>query len=103
MTSLKIGGDLFNQNCVVCHGEQGRGNGPAAANLSIKPPDYGNGHLDIHTDGDIFYWIQNGISQGSPMPAFKDKLTDDQIWHLVNYVRRLRNEAGSTPAAGAGG
>ena len=100
--SLKIGADLFNKNCAVCHGEQGRGNGPAAANLSIKPPDYGNGHLDIHTDGDIFYWIQNGISQGSPMPAFKDKLTDDEIWHLVNYVRRLRNEAGSASAAGAG-
>jgi cytochrome c553 len=93
---------LFNKNCAVCHGEQGRGNGPAAASLSIKPPDYGNGHLDIHTDGDIFYWIQNGISQGSPMPAFKDKLTDDEIWNLVNYVRRLRNEAGSTSAAGAG-
>jgi len=99
--SLKIGRDLFDKNCSACHGEQGRGNGPAAANLSLKPPDYGSGHLDIHTDGDIFYWIQNGISQGSPMPAFKDKLTDDEIWHLVNYVRRLRNEAGSAPAQGA--
>jgi mono/diheme cytochrome c family protein len=97
--SLQIGQDLFEKNCVVCHGEQGRGNGPAAANLSIKPPDYGNGHLDIHTDGDVFYWIQNGISQGSPMPAFKDKLTDDEIWHVVNYVRRLRNQAtGPVPA-----
>jgi copper transport protein len=91
--SLKIGRQLFNTHCAACHGEQGRGNGPAAANLSIKPPDYGSGHLDIHTDGDIFYWIQNGISEGSPMPAFKDTLTDDEIWHLVNYVRRLRNEA----------
>ncbi len=81
--------------------KQGRGNGPAAAGLSLKPPDYGNGHLDIHTDGDIFYWIQNGISQGSPMPAFKDKLTDDQIWNVVNYVRRLRNEASGRAAAAA--
>jgi mono/diheme cytochrome c family protein/uncharacterized membrane protein len=100
--SLKTGRDLFGKNCAACHGEQGRGNGPAAADLSSKPPDYGSGHLDIHTDGDIFYWIQNGISQGSPMPAFKDKLTDDEIWHVVNYVRRLRNEAGSASAAGAG-
>ena len=93
-TSLAAGKTLFEANCAVCHGEQGRGNGPAAANLSIKPPDYGNGHLDIHTDGDIFYWIQNGFP-GSPMPAFKDKLSDDDIWNLVNYVRRLRNEASS--------
>lgn len=101
--SLKIGQQLFTENCAVCHGETGRGNGPAAAGLTLKPPDYGNGHLDIHTDGDIFYWIQNGISQGSPMPAFKDKLTDDQIWHLVNYVRRLRNEAVGAGLASAQG
>jgi mono/diheme cytochrome c family protein len=101
--SLEIGRELFNTNCAACHGEQGRGNGPAAADLSIKPPNYGSGHLDIHTDGDIFYWIQNGISEGSPMPVFKDKLTDDEIWHVVNYVRRLRNEAtDSAPAVGAG-
>jgi mono/diheme cytochrome c family protein len=97
--SLRIGREVFNTQCAACHGRQGRGNGLAAASLSIKPPDYGNGHLDIHTDGDIFYWIQNGISQGSPMPAFKEKLTDDEIWHVVNFVRRLRNEAtGPAPA-----
>ena len=102
-SSLKIGQQVFTENCAVCHGEAGRGNGPAAAGLSLKPPDYGNGHLDIHTDGDIFYWIQNGISQGSPMPAFKDKLTDDQIWNVVNYVRRLRNEAGTSKPPVASG
>jgi copper transport protein len=98
--SLQIGQGVFEKHCAVCHGGQGRGNGPAAATLPIKPPDYGNGHLDIHTDGDVFYWIQNGISQGSPMPAFKDQLTDEEIWHAVNYVRRLRNEAtGPAPAS----
>jgi mono/diheme cytochrome c family protein len=99
--SLKIGQQVFAENCAVCHGEQGRGAGPAAAGLSLKPPDYGTGHLDIHTDGDIFYWIQNGVSQGSPMPAFKDKLTDDQIWNAVNYVRRLRHEATGPVASAA--
>jgi len=100
--SLAIGQKLFVENCAVCHGEQGRGNGPAAAQLSPKPPDFGNGHLDIHTDGDVFFWIQNGPSQNSPMPAFKGKLSDDDIWHLVNYVRRLRNLAGSASNAGTG-
>jgi copper transport protein len=102
-SSLQIGQQVFTENCAVCHGEAGRGDGPAAAGLTLKPPDYGNGHLDIHTDGDIFYWIQNGISQGSPMPAFRDKLTDDQIWHVVNYVRRLRNEATGAGLASAQG
>jgi copper transport protein len=104
--SLSIGNQLFTQNCAACHGDAGRGNGPATAAPKIRPPDFGNGHLDIHTDGDIFYWIQNGFGGDSPMPLFKGKLSDDDTWNLVNYVRRLRNEAtgpvtstSSTPAS----
>jgi copper transport protein len=91
--SLALGQKLFEQNCVPCHGEAGRGNGPTAAYFNGRVPDYSSGHLDIHTDGDVFYWIQNGFGYDSPMPTFKDKLTDDEIWNLVNYVRRLRNQA----------
>lgn len=97
-TSLAAGKTLFEANCAICHGEQGRGNGPRASELSVQPPDFGSGHLDIHTDGDVFYWIQNGPSPTSPMPAFKAKLSDDDIWNVVNYVRRLRNEATSVGA-----
>ncbi len=91
--SLTTGQKLFVANCAVCHGDAGRGNGPATADPKIRPPDFGNGHLDIHTDGDIFYWIQNGFGGDSPMPLFKGKLSDDDTWNLVNTVRRLRNEA----------
>jgi copper transport protein len=89
--SLATGQQLFEANCTPCHGPAGRGDGPLAASLNVRPPDYANGHLDIHTDGDIFYWIQNGLP---PMPAFKSALNEDETWHLVNYVRRLRNLAG---------
>lgn len=41
---------------------------------------------------DRVYWIQNGIAS-SAMPAFKATLSDDDIWHLVNYVRRLSAQA----------
>jgi copper transport protein len=93
--SLIEGQRLFEANCAACHGMAGRGNGEAAASLTISPPDFGNGHLDIHTDGDVFYWIRNGLPRtGSPMPAFGDRLSEDGTWHLVNYVRRLRNLAG---------
>ncbi|HZY43685.1 MAG TPA: c-type cytochrome, partial [Anaerolineae bacterium] len=98
--SLSIGNKLFTQNCAACHGDAGRGNGPATADPKIRPPDFGSGHLDIHTDGDIFYWIQNGFGGDSPMPLFKGKLSDDETWNLVNTVRRWRNEA-SGPASAA--
>jgi mono/diheme cytochrome c family protein len=95
--SLAIGQQLWEANCRVCHGEAGRGDGPAVENLNRKPPDYADGHLDIHTDGDIFFWIRNGFPNipDSPMPKFGDQFTEDETWHLVNYVRRLRNLAGS--------
>ncbi|HKZ86088.1 MAG TPA: CopD family protein [Anaerolineae bacterium] len=99
--SLAIGQQLFEANCATCHGSAGRGNGPRAGELPVRPADFGSGHLDIHTDGDIFYWIQNGLPArvASPMPAFKDVLTEDETWHVVNYVRRLRNLAGAAPTA----
>ncbi|MBI5566109.1 MAG: cytochrome c [Chloroflexi bacterium] len=43
----------------------------------------------------MFYWIQNGIT-GSAMPAFKAALSGDDLWHLVNYVRRLSAQTKST-------
>ena len=98
--SLAIGQQVFEEDCVTCHGSAGRGDGPSASGLSVPPADFGSGHLDIHTDGDVFYWIQNGLPRvDSPMPAFKGELTEDETWHLVNYVRRLRNLAADARAS----
>ena len=99
--SLAAGQQLFEAKCAACHGSAGRGNGPQAGGLSVRPADFGSGHLDIHTDGDVFYWIQNGLPRAdSPMPTFKETLTEEDTWHLVNYVRRLRNLAGAAQPGG---
>lgn len=90
--SVAQGQALYEQYCVACHGETGRGDGPGAANLSPPPADFGSGHTDTHPDGDLYYWIQNGIEE-TAMPAFGDQLTSEQTWHLVNYVRRLSANA----------
>lgn len=52
---------LFAQNCTVCHGESGRGDGPGAASLSRPVADLTAGHALPHTDDDYAYWIENGI------------------------------------------
>ena len=88
-------------NCAVCHGEQGRGNGPAAASLRVQAArlwQRPSGHS--HRRRYVSTGFKTARRTGSPMPAFKDKLSDDDIWHLVNYVRRLRNEAISDVGAG---
>ncbi|MCA9945658.1 MAG: copper resistance protein CopC [Anaerolineales bacterium] len=86
--SIAIGQELFNQNCVPCHGPEGRGDGPNALSLSPPPADFGAGHTATHTDGDLYFWILQGI-EDTQMPAFEAQLTEEQAWHLVNYVRRL--------------
>ncbi|MCA9973774.1 MAG: CopD family protein, partial [Anaerolineales bacterium] len=101
--SIAIGQALFTANCAVCHGALGRGDGPGAAALPAAPANFAAGHTATHSDGDLYYWILEGIAD-TPMPAFGEELTEEEAWHLVNYVRRLSVavEAGGTPAVPGG-
>ena len=96
--SIAIGQALFTENCVPCHGPEGRGNGPTAQTLSPPPADFAAGHTATHTDGDLYFWILQGI-EDTPMPAFGEQLTEEQAWHLVNYVRRLSVRADAATAS----
>jgi copper transport protein len=89
--SISRGQALYEQNCVPCHGPEGRGDGPLANSFSPPPADFTTGHTDSHPDGDLFFWIKNGITN-TGMPAFGEQFNDDDVWHLVNYVRRLSAE-----------
>ena len=90
--SVAIGEFYYQQYCAVCHGDGGRGDGPAGLALSPRPADFGDGHLNIHPDGDLYYWIRNGI-EGTVMPGFGERLSNEDTWHLVNYLRRLSVQA----------
>jgi len=81
---------LFQAHCSVCHGQAGRGDGPAAAGLNPKPADLTSAHVDNHTDGDIFWWLNYGIA-GSAMPGFKDTLSTIEYWELIRFIRSLRH------------
>ena len=86
--SIAQGQTAFEMYCVQCHGIDGAGDGPIARNLTIAPANFADGHTEIHTDGDLFYWIANGKSDGQ-MPPWGATLDEETMWHLVNYVRRL--------------
>ena len=83
--SLARGQQLYTQNCMVCHGVQGRGDGPAARTLRPPPADLSQ-HVTAHTEGELWWFITNGV-QGTQMPAWKSVLTDNERWDLVNYIR----------------
>lgn len=86
--SVVRGRPVYQQNCASCHGAAGRGDGPNAAGLNPPPADLAGGHILSHTDEDLYNWATNGID-GTAMPAFKDRLTADQRWDVVNFIRSL--------------
>ena len=85
--SLQSGGASYAQICQACHGEGGRGDGPAGSVLEPPPADL-TIHVPLHGDADLFRFIRNGIP-GTAMTPLSDRLTDDQMWHVVNYIRTL--------------
>jgi mono/diheme cytochrome c family protein len=100
--SVGRGRDLFLTHCAPCHGPSGRGDGPAAAGLLQQPADLTAAHTADHTPGDIFWWVSHGL--GLAMPAFADRLSTQERWHVVNFVLTLsggsRRSSGSVSGTG---
>jgi len=85
-TTLQEGKTLYKANCSPCHGDKGKGDGPAASALKPKPADHTSAALQSETDGSLFYKISEGRN---PMPQYKAVFSDKQRWELVNYIRTL--------------
>ncbi|TKB57662.1 MAG: c-type cytochrome [Nitrospira sp.] len=84
--SVANGAALFSANCVPCHGPQAKGNGVLAKTFTIPPVDLlTEPHTAKHTAGDFFHWLTHGIP-GTGMPAFADKLSEEDRWDLVNFL-----------------
>jgi mono/diheme cytochrome c family protein len=84
--ALKDGKTLYQSYCTPCHGEKGKGDGPAAAALNPKPADHTSAVMLNETDGSLFFKMSEGRT---PMPAYKAILNETQRWDLVAYIRTL--------------
>jgi mono/diheme cytochrome c family protein len=102
-----IGRRVFAQRCAVCHGPDGRGNGPAAPSLIPRPVDFRRGQFKYKstpgdqppTDEDLVRVVSDGL-QASAMPYFRDLLTPVEIRSVVAYVKGLSGAfSGPAPAA----
>jgi len=90
--SLAIGERIYRANCESCHGMDGRGNGPAAATLNPRPVDFGIHAAMGHSDALLFHWISYGV-QGTAMPAFARRLSAEERWHVLTFIRNFRPAA----------
>src|SRR5262249_13656708 len=84
--SVVRGTAFYAEHCALCHGETGRGDGPAAASLPIRPADLTEQHLFTHSPGDLFWWVSHGMDERI-MPGFADVLSPNQRWDVINFVR----------------
>jgi mono/diheme cytochrome c family protein len=87
--SIATGQQLYQKYCRFCHGATGVGDGPSAPK-DTKPSNLTDATWDRgSTDGEIFIVIQEGAGPDYKMKGLKGKLSDQDTWHLVNYVRSL--------------
>ena len=86
--SISAGAQLFEANCAACHGADARGGGPQAGSTPVRPPSLVSGHSGEHSDTELFTVISEGLPGG--MPAWSDRLSETERWHLVNYLRSLQ-------------
>ena len=87
--SIANGSTLFAENCVACHGLQGKGNGVLAKTFAKPPVDMlTEPHTAKHTAGDFFHWLTYGIPD-TGMPVFADKLSEEERWDVVNFLHAM--------------
>ena len=99
---LGRGRSLYRQHCELCHGREGRGDGPSAklhARNARPPQDLTRPEIQANmTDGEIFWKIGSGFREKSKivMPAFVDEIPSaDDRWRVVLFVRTLERKEAS--------
>jgi len=93
---IAAGMQIYRNHCQKCHGRDGDGKGEKAPELSASPHDFTDAH-EMHTwkDGELFWVITNGHR---PMPAFRDKLTEEERWQAVDYIRTFAEKPSGASA-----
>ena len=85
--SLETGKATYLARCALCHGDTGKGDGPAGQALDPQPRDHTDAtYMDTLTDADIIQVVSDG--KGA-MPPHKDLLSEVELESVVMYVRSL--------------
>ena len=98
---LQEGRTLYKANCVSCHGETGKGDGPASGVLKPPPRDHTDrAYMSTLTDEEIGRIIKmGGAIKGKPLMPSHPQFNDNQLKALVAYVRSLSEPAKSGAAS----
>ena len=95
--SIVRGQAVYQQQCLRCHGADGKGEGVDAAQLPMWPPTLNGSLLWKRLDGELFWRVRHGMQarDGNPTkPGFDPQLSDTQVWEVLDYLQA--NASGQT-------
>ena len=87
---LAQGKAIYDRNCASCHGDLGRGDGPAATGMNPPPPAVGMRDAMHDVSPALMYRIVSVGIAGTPMVGWAERLTADERWNVVAYLNSLR-------------
>jgi thiosulfate dehydrogenase len=96
--NLIAGIRLYATHCVICHGSVAGKPSPIARGEYPKPPQFAINGVEDDPEGWTFWKIKHGI-RWTGMPAWKDELTDQQIWTLTLFLKHMDNLPSAVKAA----
>ena len=83
-----VGQQVYQQQCLRCHGPNLDGNGPDSQDLIVQPANLRSVISRSKTDWELLVAISNGVLF-SPMHGFRGKLTDEQMLDVLSYIRAI--------------
>lgn len=99
--SLLRGKNRYDIFCIVCHGPRGQADGPTTGTNPVTgvprfpaPPSLHTEQAQGYQDGAIYHIITQGMGQ---MPGYSDKLSEEDRWQVIHYVRALQRAMNPRP------
>lgn len=87
--SVRAGLRVYGRFCRSCHGVRGDGRGqnpsPGTRPANLIDDEWVHGG----SDGEIYTVIRQGVPPAYDMDAWEGRITDEEIWHVVNFLRFL--------------
>ncbi len=84
------GKQVYDNNCTICHGSGGKGNGTLTKVYDMEPADHSDANsMNQISNEKMYYLIADGTAGASLMPGWKDTLSAKEIKDVISYIRLL--------------